>query len=100
MIRACASNLGVSLLALGVVTGADAADRTRAPPGQVTSCSNHGHGCYSGPVRQGPRGLEFRMPGGTWLPCRGNCKDAMREETVDFWEEQMKKLPSGGDFSK
>jgi hypothetical protein len=28
------------------------------------------------------------MPGGTWIECRTDCRHALRQETVDFWETQ------------
>jgi hypothetical protein len=40
------------------------------------------------------------MPGGTWIGCKGSCRDALRDETVDFWEIQRNNHPGGGDFSQ
>jgi hypothetical protein len=39
------------------------------------------------------------MPGGTWIGCKGSCRDTLRDETVDFWEIQRNNHP-GGDFSQ
>jgi hypothetical protein len=39
----------------------------------------------SGAVRQGPRGDEVRLPGGTWVPCGFNCYFTLRNATIDFW---------------
>ena len=65
----------------------------------ITAESLYGHGSVSGPLRQGQYGLEVRMPGGTWIGCKGSCRDTLRDETVDFWEIQRNNHP-GGDFSQ
>ena len=39
----------------------------------------------SGAVRQGPRGDEVQLPGGTWVPCGVNCYFTLRNATIDFW---------------
>jgi hypothetical protein len=57
--------------------------------GTVTGCSRVGQGCVTAPVRQGRHGLEVRLPSGTWISCAGDCRDALRSETVDFWEEHQ-----------
>jgi hypothetical protein len=54
----------------------------------VQACSTFGNGCTSAPIRRGRKGHEFRMPGGTWIECRTDCRHALRQETVDFWETQ------------
>jgi hypothetical protein len=64
----------------GLATGAEARG------GTVTACSRYGNGCYTAPVRPGKFGPEMRLKGGTWIDCRGSCKDTLREETVDFWD--------------
>lgn len=56
--------------------------------GHVKTCSTYGNGCTTAPVRRGRNGYEFRMPGGTWIECRQDCRQALRQETVDFWETQ------------
>jgi hypothetical protein len=55
-------------------------------PGVVVACSQHGHGCIRGEVRNGPVGPEVRMPGGTWIGCKQNCRRTLREEALDFFE--------------
>jgi hypothetical protein len=76
---------------LGLASSADAQSR-KGPRGEgqavVTSCSNYGNGCQSAPIRRGTYDYEFRMPGGTWVPCQQNCKDTLRREVIDFWETQ------------
>jgi hypothetical protein len=56
----------------------------------VTACSKqHSSKCQSGPVRTTQLGQQVRLPGGTWVDCAGDCKDKLRQKTVDFWYEQM-----------
>lgn len=54
----------------------------------VTSCSRWGNGCQTLPVRRGRFGYEARAKGGTWIDCRGDCDQAVREDIIDFWETQ------------
>ncbi len=93
----------MAMVAVGVVAAApltaDAAtrkkgaDRSRAT---VQTCSNYGHGCATAPIRRGSVGEELRMPGGTWISCRQDCKTALREEVLDFWETLRER--SGDNF--
>ena len=66
--------------------GAEA--RRDGAPKSVKACSRHGNGCLVAPVRQGRFGLEARLRSGTWIPCRGDCREAIREDVLDFWETQ------------
>jgi hypothetical protein len=61
----------------------------------ITTCSEYGNGCYTGPVRQGRYGPMIRLKGGTWIDCRGDCRQAVREESLDFWETQNDKAIIG-----
>jgi hypothetical protein len=64
-------------------------DHTGRNVGTVTACSTNGHfTCYSAPVRTGRYGKVMRLNGGTWISCEGDCRDTLRKETVDFWDEQ------------
>lgn len=80
--------LVATTLLLGTLgTSAQARQQGRGSQAQtVSACSLYGNGCYTAPVRQGRFGPEMRLKGGTWIDCRGSCQDALREETVDFWE--------------
>jgi hypothetical protein len=83
---AAGAGLAVMFSAFGT---ADAQTRYRGEHhGTVTTCSTYGNGCTRAPVRRGRNGYEFRLPGGTWVECRRNCRNALREDTVDFWETQ------------
>jgi hypothetical protein len=91
---AAVAGIGV---AMWMVDSADAAPRKRGverATSSVQACSNYGHGCTSAPVRRTSIGEEFRMPGGTWVSCRLDCKTALREEVLDFWETLRER---GGD---
>lgn len=79
---------------LSLVTFAAPADAQRkrdGTDGVVRACSNYGNGCTSAPVRRARFDYEFRMPGGTWVSCRADCKNAIREDMLDFWETQRER---------
>ncbi len=94
-------NIMASRIALTVMAGvativaqpglAEAQAHRGSRDGSVQACSRYGHGCATAPVRRGAYGLEFRMPGGTWVNCRQDCKTALREELLDFWETQRER---------
>ena len=69
---------------------ASAGSRWRGQPGPdyVVAYSRYGNGAVSGPVRAARRGLEVRLPGGTWVGCRTSCSETLRVETVDFFENE------------
>jgi hypothetical protein len=76
----------LAVAAVVVMASAAVAEAQSARSGGVaTGCSNFGKGCISGPTRQGRFGREVRMPGGTWIGCKGSCGDTLRDETIDFW---------------
>lgn len=75
------------LSVIAAVTGTTlSATLAEAKGGTVTACSRYGNGCVTVPVRPGRFGPEMRLKGGTWIDCKGSCKDTLREDTVDFWE--------------
>ncbi len=91
-----AQSLTIALVAAIVITSVLPADagwrRNRGydglQEGYVVAHSRHGNGSVSGPVREDRRGLEVRLPGGTWVGCRASCSETLRVETVDKWENQ------------
>jgi hypothetical protein len=91
--RALLSAAAGLAVVLATIDGADAQSRHRRSDdgGVVRACSIYGNGCLTAPTRQGASGQEFRLPGGTWVSCRQDCKTALREETVDFWETQRER---------
>lgn len=34
---------------------------------------------------------EVQLPGGTWIDCRGDCAQAIREEYSEIWDQKMLK---------
>lgn len=83
-------DIGLALITASLVSFATApAEAQGAVLGYATAESFHGHGSISGPVRRGPHGRpEVMMPGGTWIECGRSCAEALRRETVDFWESR------------
>ena len=71
---------GLGLLA--AVTAAEAGERV----GYVTAESRYGAATITAPVREGARGLQVQLPGGTWYDCNLSCSEKLRRETVDFWQ--------------
>ncbi len=58
--------------------------------GGVTTCSKtNSSKCVKGAVQNYNLGQKVQLPGGTWVDCAGDCKNKLREKTVDFWYEQM-----------
>jgi hypothetical protein len=70
------------------LTGAAEAQvrKSRDGAGSVTVCSRFGNGCRTVPVRRGQFDDQYRLPNGTWMPCKQSCKDAFREDVIDYWE--------------
>jgi hypothetical protein len=96
MVKALAANVAVTVLAVATLATAEAeaqSRRTEETRSHVKVCGTYNRGCTSAPVRRGRNGAEIRLPGGSWIPCRANCQDTLREETVDFWETQRENQP-------
>jgi hypothetical protein len=80
-----------------ITTAGDATAQSRRGNGDgavVHVCSRYGKGCISAPVRPGRWGLEVRLPGGSWIDCRRDCRRTLREETIDFFETLNERSPS------
>jgi hypothetical protein len=71
------------------------ARRERDTGSGVTTCSRYGKGCISAPTRQGRIEREVRLPGGTWIGCRLDCRETLREESIDFFETLRERAPDG-----
>lgn len=80
--------LTLALVSLFMARGApvSAEAREQIKNGVVTACSKYSNGCYSAPLRETRLGPQMRLKGGTWVYCRGDCRDSLREDTIDFWE--------------
>ena len=59
----------------------------------VTACSRYGKGCISAATRRGSVEREVRLPGGTWIGCKLDCRETLREESVDFFETLRERAP-------
>lgn len=77
---------GMAMAAASVVTAS--AQPRGGIVGYVQTCSQYGNGCTRAPIRRGRHGYEYRLPGGTWVACRRDCRSALRQDSVDFWETQ------------
>ena len=31
---------------------------------------------------------EVKLPNGTWIDCRGDCRETVRKEYLEFWDER------------
>ena len=79
-----------------LASAADAQPR-RGIVGYVTADSFYSVKTITGPVRVGPKGrLEVGLPGGTWIECRMSCRNTLRQETIDFWENRNYRYGADG----
>lgn len=37
------------------------------------------------------RTTEVELPGGTWIDCAGDCREAVRQQLLEFWDEQRRR---------
>ena len=84
------------LAAAGLFASAGAGDARpgRQSGGTIEVCSRYSNGCVSGPTRPGRFGdREVRLPGGTWIGCKRDCRQTLREESVDFFETLNERAP-------
>lgn len=72
--------------AMAATAPAESQSAREIKAGRVGVCSTYGNGCATAPIRRTASDFEFQMPGGTWVRCRQDCKSALREEVLDFWE--------------
>ena len=85
--------IGTALATLLVSPTLEARESDRS--GHVTACSRYGRGCVTGAVRPGRFDREVRLPGGSWIGCKRDCRETLREETIDFWETLRDRTPDG-----
>lgn len=91
MILKLAALAVAGVVALAIASPADAAKaKKRIKPGYgyVTTYGYSAPVRVSGAVRNGASGKEVQLPGGSWVNCFGGCANALRRNTVDFWEWQ------------
>ncbi len=78
--------LAMATAALAIGEADAQARRGAHRDGVITACSRYGNGCLTVPVRAGRFDAEYRLANGTWMPCKQSCKDALREDVIDYWE--------------
>ena len=62
--------------------------------GVIKVCSQYGKGCVTAPTRPGRfNDRDVRLPGGTWIACKLDCRQTLREESVDFFETLRERAP-------
>ena len=86
--------LMIGLAAAGAGAVAMSIPASAARVRTVTAHSIYGHGSITAPVRPGRFGPEVRLPGGTWISCKLDCRTTLREETIDFWDTKDRDRPS------
>lgn len=97
MTRTIVNNCGLLALGAGALmlalaaapvdaVSATKAKKSRPAADTVTATSLSTRQTVTAPVRAGRWGQEVRLPGGSWIDCRGDCRETLRMETVDFWE--------------
>ena len=91
-LRHAGAAIALAATLAGVAGVADAATKRSGKSADgyqwVTAVSAYSSNTISAPTRPSQWGREVRLPGGTWIDCAGDCRDKLRETTVDFWFEQ------------
>jgi hypothetical protein len=54
--------------------------------GEVSACSRYSNGCYTAQAVASRHGRQIELRNGTRIDCEGDCKNTLREATVDFWD--------------
>lgn len=84
-----------AVLAATLLAAAAAEARPRTD-GVISVCSRYGKGCVTAPTRPGRfNDREVRLPGGTWIACKLDCRETLREESIDFFETLRERAPNG-----
>lgn len=81
--------IGLGAVPLVIATDAEAKKPRKANSGTVTTCSRYGSECYTARIIQSRVEPKLVLRGGTMIDCVGDCRDTLREKTVDFWETQQ-----------
>lgn len=51
----------------------------------ITVCGKGGSGCLTTEIRSTKLGEQYRAINGNWRYCRGDCKDTIRKNYLEFW---------------
>jgi hypothetical protein len=93
MPRSIALSLTLFAGACAVVLPA-AAEARPSTDGVIKVCSRYGKGCVTAPTRPGQfNDRQVRLPGGTWIACKLDCRETLREESIDFFETLRERAP-------
>lgn len=81
-------------IGLGLMTptlfAADAQAKQRGNnANHVTACSRSGFDCTTARLIKSPVGPKLVLRGGAKIDCSYDCRDTLRRNTVDFWEDRM-----------
>jgi hypothetical protein len=80
----------VGFAAAPLLAASDAEAKSRKSAGTVTACSKlGGFDCYTARVVRSRVGPKLVLRGGTKIDCGYDCRDTLRRETVDFWQDRM-----------
>jgi hypothetical protein len=79
---------GVAVLAVAALAVAQDATlaQSRGERAFVTAQSRYGNGSLTAPIRKTWYGHEVQLPGGAWIDCARDCREALRRQKLDFWE--------------
>ncbi len=84
--------LAGATVVLAPVAEADFLTRKELETGRVTACSKYASfKCETARIVPSSTGTKLRLKGGTLIDCEGDCRDALRRETVDFWHDQRER---------
>lgn len=94
----CAGAAALTLSAMSPVEAASGKGKKVKPrPATVTAVSRaRPFEKVTAPVRRGRWGEQVRLPGGSWIDCARDCRETLREQTVDIWEKWEQKGSDGG----
>lgn len=82
----------VTILLSPAAAGSDFLTAEERASGRITACSSYNESrCYTARLVASPGGYRMRLKNGTMLDCSGDCRDALRRETVDFWQDQRER---------
>lgn len=79
-------------LAFTPLAAADFLSNKERRAGTVTACSSYGQSeCVSARIVGTSTGTKLRLKSGSLIDCAGDCRDALRRATVDFWHDQRER---------
>jgi hypothetical protein len=89
------AGIGACVILASLADVASAAKRRDGGYRWITVESRYGPQRISAPIRRDRFDHQVRLPGGTWIDCKQDCRQTLREETVDFWKRREELQPGG-----